>query len=239
MEFTPNVLVVDDDPLMLDLFATGLERVGAAPKCVRESRQAAEMIDTEKFDGIFLDWIMPKIDGLGLAKAVRSSKSNSCCPMVMVTGNSDPDAMRQCFRAGISFFLRKPVTLIQLQKLSKCVWDLMLRERLRYQRILCHFPVLCTHESRYGTLRSKGHVKNLSTTGVSIELSIRVEIGTPVQLSFCLPGDSQPFEAEGVVVRHGANLNMGVRLINLNSRQRWSLTEFSRSILEESLSPEI
>lgn len=238
MAFVPKILVVDDDALMSELLATGLERVGGSPRTVNSSREAAEIINNEKFDGIFLDWIMPEMDGLELARAVRSSKSNSLCPMVMVTGNTDPDAMRHCFRAGISFFFRKPVTLLQVQKLAKCMWDLMLREHLRYQRVPLQVPVLCTYEEQSRIAYSKGHTINVSTTGVRIDLGARLEPGTVIQLEFTVPGDPLPFRPEAVVVRQASSQHLGVRLINLDYQQRWRLIEYSRHTLGESLGPE-
>jgi len=125
MPFRPRILVVDDDPQMLKLVGEVLAGMGAEPHCVQSSRQAAELVNREKFDGVFLDWFMPELDGLQLAERIRWSKTNSTCPMVMLTANQEPDAMRQCFRVGINFFLQKPATVDRIQGLLKAARDLM------------------------------------------------------------------------------------------------------------------
>lgn len=233
MSFRPKILVVDDEPMMLDLLSEALAHVGAVPRCLQSSREAAEIINQEKFDGVFLDWLMPELDGLELARQVRWSKSNSLCPMVMVTGNTDPGAMSQCFRAGINFFLQKPAALQQIQLVAKHAWDLMLLERLRYQRVPLQVPVECTYALRSFEQHSKGHSVDLSTTGMRIRLDTSPDPGTVVQLSFSLPGDSKPFALTALVVRHSTQQRIGVRLINLTKEDRWRLIEFSKSAIDD------
>ncbi|MFQ5791780.1 MAG: response regulator, partial [Acidobacteriota bacterium] len=60
----PKILVVDDDLAALELIARTLESLGTTPTCVQSSPAAAELIGKEKFDGVFLDWLMPEMDGL-------------------------------------------------------------------------------------------------------------------------------------------------------------------------------
>jgi PleD family two-component response regulator len=42
-----------------------------------------------KFYGVFLEWAVPELDGKQLARQIRSSKSNSFCPMVVLTASKD------------------------------------------------------------------------------------------------------------------------------------------------------
>ena len=86
MAVKTKILVVDDEPQMLQLLSEIMAQMGAEPHCVESGPQAAERINREKFDGVFLDWKMPVINGLDLAKCIRQSKSNARCPIVMLTG---------------------------------------------------------------------------------------------------------------------------------------------------------
>lgn len=239
MAFRPKILVVDDDPLMLDLFQEGLTRAGGLPRCVQSSPRAVEILNAEKFDGVFLDWQMPEMDGLEVAKQVRWSRSNSLCPMVMITANTEPGAMGQCFRAGINFFLQKPVSLDQIQKVAKNAWDLMLQERLRYQRVPVQIPVTCTYKIQSLRQQADGRSANLSTTGMLLRLDKAVAPGTTAVLRFELPRDPEPFELSAMVVRSTSDGGIGVRLINLTREERWRLMNFSKSVLGESLGPEL
>ncbi len=231
MSFRPRVLVVDDDAFMLELLAEGVTRSGAEPRRVQSSLEAAELINTEKFEGIFLDWIMPGMNGLELAREVRYSKSNSLCPLVMVTGNIEPGAMSECFRAGITFFLWKPMSIEQIQKVAENARDLMLLEWLRYQRVPIQITVICTAVQ---SMKQPvvGESVDLSTTGMRLRLDPTPAASSMVHLRFSLPGDSEPLEVTAMVIRVASDGLIGVRLINLAPRERSRLTEFSKSHLE-------
>ena len=69
MAFKPKILVVEDDEQMLRLLGEVLAQMGAEPYCEGSSVHAAELAEHEKFDGVFLDWKMPELDGLELATA--------------------------------------------------------------------------------------------------------------------------------------------------------------------------
>ncbi|MFB3140776.1 MAG: response regulator, partial [Candidatus Acidiferrales bacterium] len=63
--------------------------------------RAAELAEREKYDGVFLDWKMPELDGLELAQRIRQSTMNPNCPIVMITGITEPGALKNSFQAGI------------------------------------------------------------------------------------------------------------------------------------------
>lgn len=233
MTFKPRVLVVDDDPFVLEVLAEGLTRAEAEPCPMESSPRAAEVLNKEKFDGVFLDWLMPGMDGLELARQVRWSNSNSLCPIVMITGNAEPGALGHCFRAGVNFFLQKPVSLEQVQKITRDAWDLMLQERLRYQRVPVQVPVVCTYHIQSLKQESKGETVNLSTTGMCLRLDSAPAPGSRIQLTFRLPRDSQFLLVDAVVVRLISSQEIGVRLINLVSEVRWRLMGFSKSFFAE------
>lgn len=231
MGFKPKILVVDDEPLMLDLLAEALTQVGAEFRCVLSSQQAAGITDTEKFDGVFLDWMMPELDGLELARKIRWSKSNSLCPIVMVTGNTEPGAMGECFRAGINFFLQKPVSLEQIQKVAKNSWDLMLQERLRYQRVPAQVPVVCVYAIQSFEQHAQGQSIDMSTTGMLVKLGSTPSPGSLVRLEFTLPGNPKPCLLTAFVVRHASSQQVGLRFVNLTREERWQLLQFSKAAI--------
>lgn len=74
--FKPRILVVDDEQQMLRLLCEVLTQLGAEPQGFSSSRNAAEIVNFQKFDGVLLDWMMPEMDGLELAERIRGSNSN-------------------------------------------------------------------------------------------------------------------------------------------------------------------
>lgn len=231
MVFRPKILLVDDEPQMLDFLGEVLAQMAVEPHCLQSSQAAVELINRAKFDGVFLDWLMPEVDGLELARQIRWSKSNSLCPLVMITANPDPQGIRECFRCGINFFLQKPVSKDQIQRVVNATHDLMLQERLRYQRIPIKIGVHCRWKLG-GELEQeiKGESINLSTSGMLLALSPVPATGEVVRLSFRLPNDPSTLELDAYVIRLSGQ-EIGIRFINLERSDRWRLINHSRAFL--------
>src|SRR5208283_4228403 len=103
-----KLLVVDDDPAALDLIKALVEPQGYEVLALTDSRRAAECVNKQPFDGVFVDVLMPKLDGFELTKLIRASRLNSRAPIVMITASQDLETMRGGFKAGVTFFLTKP-----------------------------------------------------------------------------------------------------------------------------------
>jgi DNA-binding response OmpR family regulator len=106
-----RLLVVDDEDPMMNLLKDILQASGGDVVGLTDSAEAAEWVEREKFDGLFLDALMPNLDGFELTRRARASSLNNKTPIVMLTGLDDVHTMRRAFKAGASFFLGKPITL--------------------------------------------------------------------------------------------------------------------------------
>lgn len=232
MIFRPKLLVVDDEIALLQFLGEVLKGRGANALCVQSSRQAAELVEREKFDGVFLDWKMPEMDGLELARHIRWSKSNSRCPIAMLTGAAETEGLRQCFRAGVTFFLQKPVTVAQLERLFNAARDAMFQEHLRYWRIPLQVPISAAWAIQDHQQSSKGQSVNLSTTGMLAKLDTIPTPGTSVDLRFKLPQDAAPLELQSYVVRTTPDQMIGLRFVNLDRDQWGRLLHFAKSSFE-------
>lgn len=229
--FKPRILVVDDEQQMLRLLCEVLTQAGAEPEGFSSSRAAAEIVNLQKFDGVFLDWMMPEMDGLELAERIRWSKSNSLCPIVMVTAHSEPDGIRRCFQAGINFFVQKPMTVGQIHHLFDAAYDLMLQEHLRYQRLPLRAELICHWQVQDFEQETKGESLNLSTTGMLARLEATPAPGSLIRVRFQLPGEPQSLALTAYVVRLAASQQVGLRFVNLTREERWRLVEFSKAAL--------
>jgi len=230
--FRPKLLVVDDELPFLELLGEVLKGRGATPRCVPSSRQAAELADREKFDGVFSDWKMPEMDGLELARHIRWSKSNSRCPIAMLTGAAETEALRQCFRAGVTFFLQKPATVAQIERLFNAARDAMFQEHLRYWRLPLQMRVSAAWAIQDYQQSSKGQSINLSTTGMLAKLETSPTPGTSVDLRFNLPQDPVPLELQSYAVRATPDQMTGLRFVNLDREQWGRLLHFAQHRFE-------
>ena len=105
-----RILVVDDEPQVLEVFRTLLEPLGYEVLTTADSREAARRIEVENFDGIAVDGVMPQTDGFELTQKIRASRSNYGVPIIMFTEHDSAEIMRRAFQAGIRFFLAKPLS---------------------------------------------------------------------------------------------------------------------------------
>lgn len=227
MSFKPKILVVEDDPQALRMLDDMLTRMGAEPRSLESSQRAAELINREKFDAFFLDLTMPGLSGLELAEHIRWSKSNSRCPIVMITGTAEAAMVSKCFRAGVNFFLQKPVGMQQLETLLNATRGLMAQERRRYQRVPVQVSVLCQWVAQSLTQSERADSINLSASGILLNLGTTPPPGGAIQLKFNLPGEFLPFDVTGRVVRVGPKQQVSLTFVALTAEQRQRLMDFT------------
>lgn len=107
-----RILVVDDDPdlsLLMEIFLT---RGGHEVTLAADGQAALDLLGSDAgFGMIVLDWMMPRLDGIGLAQAVRKDSRLAHLPLLMVTARHDHAA---AMAAGIDEVLGKPFTGVAL-----------------------------------------------------------------------------------------------------------------------------
>ena len=69
-----KILAVDDEPEILMLLKDMIEPLGCELLPVHDSREAARLIELEKFDGVIVDVKMPHLDGFELTRRIRLSR---------------------------------------------------------------------------------------------------------------------------------------------------------------------
>ena len=77
MSAIPEVLIVDNDPNELRTILIGLELEGFSVRGVSTSQEAISLLEKEKFDVALVDLMMPKTNGLQLAREVKSLKCDT------------------------------------------------------------------------------------------------------------------------------------------------------------------
>jgi PAS domain S-box-containing protein len=102
-----RVLVVDDDPDALDLFARLLQRAGAEVRTAASARDALDAMHAAAFDVVLSDIEMPDEDGMAFLQRVREEGSR--LPVVAVTAYGSPDDRARMLAAGFAAHVAKPV----------------------------------------------------------------------------------------------------------------------------------
>ena len=224
-----KVLVIEDDPASLELMRELLVSMGADAYPVANSEDAKTIIAGQRFDGIFLDLRMPKIDGYQLASYIRKSAWNRQCPIVVVTGEDHSEVMGKAFTSGATFFLHKPVDRRKLSSLYKIVSSSMLENQKKFIRVPFHTEVVY----RLGESSHRCQSVNLSLEGVLLNAGRFVEPGTKVVLSFRLGGQPASLNLNGVVARVDEKRRLGVRFVGISNTSQQSLRAFVQGYMAD------
>ncbi|MFB3923640.1 MAG: response regulator [Terriglobia bacterium] len=224
-----KLLIVDDDPDVLRVLKEMLQALSYEVLALTSGQEAAERLDRQKFDGVFLDARMPGMDGFALVRHIRASSTNSSAPVIMLTGYDDVETMRAGFKAGITFFLGKPPDLSRLSGLLRSFHAAMLREKRSYIRLPLRNVVTCTK----GEHRFTSTSLNISEGGILLETSGGLDLGDDVNLTFSLPQSSGMLNPRGVVVRKGAPDKIAVHFSDLSSEDRKAIQDYIAGRVKE------
>jgi CheY-like chemotaxis protein len=111
-----RMLVADDDPAILRLIATILEKENFNVVVARDGREAYKILQSDpNFTAAILDVVMPHISGPELVRYMKSEERLKRIPVMMMTAEQDPKLSSDSFSAGAIVFLPKPFTTAQLQ----------------------------------------------------------------------------------------------------------------------------
>lgn len=106
-----RILVIDDNPQMRTIVGTVLSAAGVGRLVYAQNgREGLDAMTAYEPDITFVDYEMPKMNGLDFISGVRSLDSDlKMAPVIMLTGHSDSTRLRAARDRGVTEFLAKPV----------------------------------------------------------------------------------------------------------------------------------
>ena len=125
-----KVLVVDDNRMNLEVFENLLRRTQIDVVKAERGKECIELCQKETFDLIFLDHMMPGLDGLDTLKIMKSMSChhlNKSTPVVALTANAISGAREMYLEHGFSGYLTKPIVSSFLEEL---LLDLLPKEKI-------------------------------------------------------------------------------------------------------------
>jgi CheY-like chemotaxis protein len=105
-----RVLVVDDSPFMIRLVTYILDSAGYETASAENGRIALDMIAQQPPDLVFLDTMMPEMNGLETLRSIRANPETRDIPVLMLTAMVQDDDYRVAEDAGADGYLVKPFT---------------------------------------------------------------------------------------------------------------------------------
>lgn len=117
-----NVMVVDDTTVSRALLCGGIDELGIHDyRIAKDGEEALKMLMAKPAHLVLSDLNMPKLDGLGLLRALREYKPTSNIGFIIVTGRDDKSAIEQARRLGLNNYIAKPFTTAGLRACIEAV----------------------------------------------------------------------------------------------------------------------
>ena len=108
MKHQPRVLVVEDESAIAELIAVNLRHNGFAPIWAADGDAAQRELDAVLPDVILLDWMLPGLSGVQLARKWRADARTKGVPILMLTARSDESDKVMGLDAGADDYIVKP-----------------------------------------------------------------------------------------------------------------------------------
>jgi two-component system, OmpR family, response regulator MtrA len=106
-----RILLIEDDPSIREVTAIGLRNPGFTVETADDGRAGLDRFEAAPFDLVLLDVMLPRIDGLEVARAIRRT---STVPIVMLTARADTIDVVVGLEAGADDYVRKPFEVPEL-----------------------------------------------------------------------------------------------------------------------------
>lgn len=114
-----KILVADDSLAVRRQLKMEFDVMDAKLNLVIDGESAVKAAEAEQYDVIFLDVVMPGIDGYAACKSIRRSKLNKNTPVIMLTSRSSTFDKLKGMLAGCDTYLTKPINHNEFQEIAK------------------------------------------------------------------------------------------------------------------------
>jgi two-component system response regulator AtoC len=121
MTTKPKVLAVDDNEDILKLLNTTLAEAGYETKCLNNGVEALSLIDSEKFDVVLLDLMMPCINGIEILRKIK--KDHPSLQVIMISGFGELSHVVEAVKAGAFDYVKKPFNVDEVVSLIDKAFD--------------------------------------------------------------------------------------------------------------------
>jgi len=109
-----RILVVDDDPVARRAISAAIQLAFGKPDHADCGESALAQARKKSYDLVFMDVLMPGMDGFTACKSIRETPLNQCTPIVLVTGSDNQEARVNGHASGSCGFIPKPVLPSQM-----------------------------------------------------------------------------------------------------------------------------
>jgi DNA-binding response OmpR family regulator len=112
-----HILIVEDELGIVQFLQQGLQEEGYQVTTANDGSKGFELTQNQQFDLILLDWMLPKINGLDLCKAIRFK--DQLTPIIFLTAKDTVQETIEGLKAGANDYIKKPFSFEELAERIK------------------------------------------------------------------------------------------------------------------------
>ena len=117
----PYILIVEDEPDIRELLNFTISRSGHSVIEAETAEDALTILDRGTPELIIIDWMLPGMDGIDLAKKLRADELTKELPIIMLTARGEESDKLRSFEAGIDDYVTKPFSPKELMARIKAL----------------------------------------------------------------------------------------------------------------------
>ncbi|MBP0132894.1 MAG: phosphate regulon transcriptional regulator PhoB [Nitrosospira sp.] len=116
-----TILVVEDEPAIQELISYSLRQAGYVVFCAEDAEQAMSVVNDALPDLVLLDWMLPGMSGVELARVLRHAARTKTIPIIMLTARADESDKIAGLEIGADDYITKPFSPRELIARIKAV----------------------------------------------------------------------------------------------------------------------
>lgn len=109
-----KILIIDDEPAIREMVAVALEMADFEVLEAENAQIGHSLIVDQRPDLVLLDWMLPQVSGIELARRLKRDDSTADVPIIMLTAKSEEDNKLQGLEGGADDYITKPFSTREL-----------------------------------------------------------------------------------------------------------------------------
>jgi CheY-like chemotaxis protein len=206
-----KIMIVDDQPANLQLLRSLAAPLGHTVLTFKDTQEAAPRAEKQRFDVVFLGMRQPELNGLALARRIRSAPPNGQAAIVILSATDDIGVLRTAFGEGADFVIPQPLTVARIRPMLAAMDSPDWKGKRHTARLPFSSAVQCTFGDHQFSLRAL----NISESGMLLQSARDLAVGQEVSLQFNIAEVRAHLQVRARIVRKEGTDRAGLEFLGL------------------------